>query len=339
MTRFLLFWMAAGVLGFPFLEALVGKSPLLLDLYFWPVMFFHCLAALLLFFSVPKGEGWFHVRRLMAGFFFFLVLLFPLFGWLGIAVLHFCYRSGPRIPLEEEQATQFISSHLRWMGPLQGVPRRERIMQELDFLPLADILSGTDLDLKRGAIERLARLKTPEAIDLLLAHRSDPSMDVRFYATSALARIKKEFDEQLEAAKQQMQKDVYKISARVFLSKVYLQYAHSHLLDPATIQAFEREALFHLDFCVQSQNATPQAFRMLVSIYVAHAEWDMAIKTIALWEKSGKTDPQEISKVRIDVLYRTGRYLDVFEEFVRMKERGIADSEWNTIADWWGAYR
>ncbi|EKD41926.1 MAG: hypothetical protein ACD_73C00439G0001, partial [uncultured bacterium] len=51
---------------------------------------------------------------------------------------------------------------------------QERVLTELDFMPLADIMEGNDASLKRGAIERLGELKTPEAIQLLMKYRSDP---------------------------------------------------------------------------------------------------------------------------------------------------------------------
>lgn len=280
----------------------------------------------MLIFSVPFASRWGSVFLLLAGF-------FPLFGWLGAGVLYGAASFFPPKPPIGEEA-------LWWGGPSikpilsKPMVRRERVARELDFLPLADVLAGQDVDLKRGAVEKLAQFKTPEAIQVLLAHRGDPSIEVRFYVTSALARIKHELDEELEAAKMQMKKDVYKISGRIFLAKIYLQYSRSGLLDPVTANAYELEAQYHLDFSLQSEFASVEAFRMLIGIYLGHKNWERALQVVTLLEGRAKASSEDLAKIRIDILYRSGRYEEIPKT---LAEQAVvfSDPHWQAMAHWW----
>lgn len=316
--RFLLLWLAAGLCEGGFFWFLDAEAVLALAL--------HGAALLLLIFSVPFVSPWRPVFLLFTG-------LFPVLGWLGSAVL---YASAiffpPKPPIGEEA--------LWWEGPSikpilsRPLARREQVARELDFLPLADVLAGQDVDLKRGAVEKLAQFKTPEAIQVLLAHRGDPSIEVRFYVTTALTRIKRELDEELDAAKKQMKKDVYKISGRIFLAKVYLQYSRSGLLDPVTANAYELEAQYHLDFSLQSEFASVEAFQLLIGIYLGRKNWERALQVVKLLEGRAKASPEDLAKIRIDILYRSGRYEEIPKT---LAEQAVifSDPHWQAMAHWW----
>lgn len=339
MPRFILYWLVAGAMEFPFIEACFFKKAEFLNDHPFSSVLLHLGGAVLLFFSISKEKGWFSPVRLWARNFFFLTATLPFFGWLFSGFLFFLYKRGtvPETLEEEETEPVFVSSEIRWAVPVQRISKKTRIIQELDFMPLADILAGEDLDMKRGAIEKLAELKTPQTIKMLLLHRSDASLDVRFYVTAALTRIKKEFDEQLEAAKQQIKKDVYKVSARIFLAKTYLQYAHSHLLDPVAAETFEQEALYHLDFCLKSGEANKQVYEMLLEIYVSQYQWEKALKIIQKIRESGVFKSAEVDKLQVEILYKTQKYPEMVALLRKMKQPGIAGREFNAIADWWGA--
>ncbi len=327
MIRFFSFWLLAGVLEYPFPQFFFGKSPFILDQYPLGSFVLHCFSVFLLFWAFPKGNG----RPL----FLFFPALFPLFGWLAFLGFYFLQRTHDGVAAVSEAISPSFLQKGK-IRSMQALPRQERIFKELDVMPLADILAGIDLDLKRGAIERLAQLKTPEAIDILLECRSDPSSEIRFFATSALTKIKREFDEAIEAARRHMKKDIYKISSRIFLAKVYLQYSRSHLLDVATAQAYEKEALYHLDYCIRTEEKSCEAFEMLIDIYMVHQEWDVALSVLELFERSKKGKLEEIEKIRTQIYYNTGRYPEMLRELSKMRQRGGVDPQWNYLAAYWG---
>lgn len=335
--RFLLFWLLAGLCEFPFWE-----------LFFWPesstfktrpefAVFLHGFAALLMFLSKPKGEGWFHPLRKGGRTFVFLTLFLPPVGWLNCLVL---YYFGMHVPLpsmaweEEGTASQGIMSHA--LPEKTTLSRKERLSIETDIAPLADLIGGEgDSEIKRSAIENLSQIRNPEAIDLLLKLRADPSAEIRFYATSALTRIKKDFDEELDAAKMEMKKDVYKVSARIFLAKTYLHYARSHLLDEATAQAYEREALYHLRYAATTPYANEDDYWLMFEIYRSHGEWYKALDTLVTLELREKSDLAPLILARCETLFRLGRYGEMKQALEKLKTVSLPQDQKAMVA-WWG---
>lgn len=323
MKRLFLTWIGAGLLETPFTMLLFLPHFSFLERHLFWSLVAHGIAFVLLFKTSPR-KSW--------------LFLLPFFGWFFALLPLLSDRSKEVGPM----ALQLFPEDESW--PLPGQPergqpitpeklfpnveRKERVLQELDFLSLADILGGADALLKRGAIERLAQLKTPEAIKLLLTHRTDSSMEIRFYATSALARIKKEFDEELESAKQEMKKDIYKVSARFLLAKRYLSYARSHLLDPETEASYEREALHHLQFVTGSPYGSEEANWLLLEIYRNREAWDEAFAIL------GQGNRFEQSKAMM--YYAMGQFDQLVAQLSTMKATGILAKEWVPIADWWG---
>lgn len=214
--------------------------------------------------------------------------------------------------------------------------REERILQELDFMPVSEIMAGDDLELKRGAIERLAEIKSEEAIALLTSYRTDPDMDTRFFVTTALSRIKKDFEEQLQAAKEEMKKDVYNIAIRIFLAKSYLQYARSELLDDTTVRVYEGEALYHLQFSIMDEDAPEEVFWLLIDIYQARREWEKVIQVLDVIENRNLGDIENRTIMRIQALYNLERYPGVTEVLEKSVSQKPVGSRVQTLANWWG---
>ncbi len=326
--RFTVCWILAGLADFLFLRDFFRPS--LDEMNALRPLLFHLSGSLLLLFSTSKG-------RIYSMLTFFM----PGFGWLLSLILFVCDWFSQHHQVKEASGYEFelvMQEKPKILLKTKG-NYRERILSELDFVPLIDILKGqTDPELKRGAIEKLAELKTPEAVDILLSLRSDPSLEIRFYATSSITRIKKGFDEQLEAAKQEMKKDVYKTSARLFLAKTYLRYTRSHLLDEITTAAYEKEALFHLNACSDSEYVRDENFWLLYEVYSAQNHWDKALETMDRLEKREKADVIAIDQARIEIFYRMGQYEKIPEIFSKITKEGTLNSLWSATANWWGMY-
>ncbi len=337
-VRFVFIWVLAGLCEGPFWE-----------LFFWPesstfksrpelAVSLHGFAVLLMFFSEPKGEGWLHPLRKGCRTFVFLTLFLPSVGWLASLFLYFfgIHAVPPSNAREEDNplvkekiATVFSEKTVR--------SRRERLSTETDIAPLADLIHGeVDVEIKRSAIENLSQIRNPEAIDLLLELRADDSAEIRFYATSALTRIKKDFDEELDAAKMEMKKNIYKVSARIFLAKTYLHYARSHLLDETTSQAYEQEALYHLRYAATTPYVNEDDYWLMFEIYQAQGEWYKALDTLVTLELREKSDRASLILTRCETLFRLGRYSEITQELQKLKSiRDLPPDKQSTIA-WWG---
>lgn len=260
-----------------------------------------------------------------------LGVLIPGVGVLVALVIALCAGPGE---ISERPADEEDMQELPSVSYLQ--PRMERIVGALDFVPLVEIFSGDDIDLKRGAIEQLIRLRTPEAIQILLNHRSDPTLEVRYYVNAALARVKNEFDEELDAARHEMQLETYQSSDRIFLAKTYLQYAHSGLLDADLARNYENEAIFHLTYVIDSADPLSEAYRTLIECYLAREQWSEAKSVIQRAEEAGALPMGELHRDQVMIAYRTQHYFEIPKLIAAIRRTGELPSDWQTAALWWG---
>lgn len=258
-------------------------------------------------------------------------ILIPGVGVVIALVMAVCAGSGDATVLVEEDETA-----VQLPVAVRSQPHMERIVGALDFVPLVEVFSGTDIDLKRGAIEQLVRLRTPEAIGILLDHRSDSSLEVRYYVNAALARIKDQFDEELDAARQQMRLETYKSSDRIFLAKTYLQYACSGLLDEELARNYEHEAIFHLTFVLDSESPAPDAYRTLIECYMAHEGWTQAGAVVDRARETQALSASEIDQYQVMIDYHSGRYFEIPALMRSMRDNNELSSEWKSAALWWG---
>ncbi len=219
---------------------------------------------------------------------------------------------------------------------LSSMERKERIIHELDFTSLADILLGSNLALKRGAIERLYQLKSPEAIQLLMQHRNDAHPDVRFYVTAALERIKHDYESDFHSAYLEMKKNIYKNSARLLLAKRYIDYLDSGLLDLALSQKYFEEAIFHLNEIVHSDTPLEDAHWMILDLYKKYPQkYAVQVFDILSRLENLKADPVKIHKVKVEILFNLGRYTEMKSSLASLQHI-TKEPEWSSVIAWWG---
>ena len=217
-SRSLIIWIVVGLCELPVsANLLLGKHML------WSVAIAAHLVAGILAYLAPAKQAQHRIHLILstpwAVWLALWVLFLPGVGWIFGSIMLVGSRWGNVKAHQDDTGEVLPASALPIIKPAQEPT--SRVMQQLDFLPLVEVMACDDIDLKRSAIEQLARLRSPDAMKILLQYRRDPSLEVRFYVNSALSRIKKEFDEALDAARRQMQLDVYKVSARIFLAKIY----------------------------------------------------------------------------------------------------------------------
>lgn len=335
--RFLVYFSLAGVLELPFFLGLFTMHHGFLVAEFSLSLAMHLLAAITIFFAQPRGEGWFHHERSWPRAFFLWVIFLPTMGWIAAGVLYLFYshlRNVESLFSEEDEFFNAGSERLFFV-PQTDIPLSKRISRGLDFLPLADVMAGENIALKRGAIDNLYRLGNPESISLLLSYRNDPSPDVRFFVTTALTKIKKEFDEELDASRRQMQRDIYKVSSRVFLAKIYLRYAKSGLLDEVTGVGYTDEALHHLHYALDSGYARDEVYWILFDLYYGKKQWSAALEILDRMAASGKVEDKKLLQASIKIFFRQGSYHDLARTLRDLTRIPGVNDEWKSLAIAW----
>ncbi|ETR71778.1 MAG: hypothetical protein OMM_02232 [Candidatus Magnetoglobus multicellularis str. Araruama] len=144
------------------------------------------------------------------------------------------------------------------------------VSNELNVEPIRDILSSDDPDMKRGAVDYLGRIATPEAVRLLRQCLADDSPEVRFMSHTMLGRI----DETHIRRIKDIQNDLSKASSedqpalQEKLGYSYKAYADSQLLEESTRDYYLKQSeKAYLANLTLSKSDNPNILYTLALIY------------------------------------------------------------------------
>lgn len=220
--------MAALAALFESLALYVAGSDLLVPTVKWPAaaLLHICAAAsFLLFRKRPRGlAGLGHYLPKLCGI---LTLFLPLAGLVG-SVLSVM---AAHILLESKGLATHMEGHeYRGDTLLERIETQDSaqiLREEISIQPIIDIMSGEDMNLKRGAINLLRRMGTAEAVGMLKNSLTDPAPEVRFYAHTALARLEEKRIDALQEAERKAASE--KPEDLRILAMAYRDYADSGL--------------------------------------------------------------------------------------------------------------
>lgn len=338
--RFLFFWLLAVILEAPLFYALFTGDFEITSQNFSQLLTCHLMSAITLFFSYPRGQSWLHHSRNWAVFFFFIVLFLPLFGHLTCFITFILCKNNPETDLLFEEDQIFFKRN-RYKSALQNMSFHQSWIDQakhgVDFVPLVDILEGSDIDLKRGAIEQIIQMPPKDAVELLNKYSSDTSSEVRYYVTSALTRIKKNLEESVEAAKNGYQKNTNDGVSRFTLARSYLQYARSGLLDQSGIQYLTDQAVAHLKFVISNDNQNLDAYQMLYDELFIQQQWqeiDVLLKS--MFELS-ILNREKFLKMKAECHFRLRDFNKLTEDLRELKSLQVNDSDWVATINWLGS--
>ena len=123
----------------------------------------------------------------------------------------------------------------------------------LNVEPLVEtIRSDASTDLKRGAIEMLAKMRSPYAVSLLKECISDQNSEVRFYASSGLSRIEESLNEKIIKYKNIIkQKSEVTHQDYFLLAKAYYEFIYLSIQDEASLQYYLRQSVDNFEKAFQ----------------------------------------------------------------------------------------
>lgn len=331
-ARFVLLWACSALLEAPVLCLMVG----------WPlpmpgflVAFLHVLGAACIFFAPPKGKGWFHSTRHWGAPLGLFSLLLPGVGWV-LAV--WVVLRNRHAHLEKEayrfEAAADDINPLAALGTPDAI--RRQLADSLDVLPASDALLGQDTSLKRGAIETLARIRTPESLAWVIQAQKDPDAEIRFFATSALTNVKHEFEKAVQAAEKEALLRPGDQTVQLSLLRIRYEFAISGVLDPQVCEVLLRDCRLRLlDYAERSLD-------FLRLFYLIERRLDPA-DALAVLERLAAADPEmrrRWVRERVELLFSLGRFGDVrtLLDAAKADLAGTdkADKPWRTAMLWWG---
>ncbi len=186
-------------------------------------------------------------------------------------------------------ATQLFSRRMDLLGGfheedrdlargVQEASRRQQgdVTRRLNVEPLVEIIRGrAGTDLKRGAIETLQNLMSPQAVKLLRECLQDHDSEVRFFASSALSRIEERLNAALRGARGKLAE---KPDGEGFLrlGKTYFEFVYLEFYDRAGLSYYLDEAIRCFEQAVAADAGNTEALRALEKAYLAAGKSDAA---------------------------------------------------------------
>ena len=292
----------------------------------WLLIALHASSALAAFFAPPRGKGWLHDSRHWGQACGLIALLVPGVGWFAAAwvVLRHPTAHVHRDSYKFDEEADDFNPH----GPL-GTPEavRQQLAEATDIVPAADVLLRGDIQMKRGAIDLLSRIRTPESISWILKARMDPDPEVRFFATSALTRLKGEFESGVHAAEEHALRHPGREEARLALQRVRYEYAVSGILD-------EQLRLSFLHSC-RERLVSERDVHSARLLFLVESQLD-SDRALAQLDKLETLDPDNRRRwlrERASLLFAAGRFSQV-RQLVKSHPGELSGSGTGRDRDW-----
>jgi len=333
--RFLILWIVAGIFEFPAL-AMMSGWPLPLP---WHVGFvMHCVSAALVFLAPPPERGYFRPTRHWGESLGLISLLVPGAGW---AAAGWLVLDNAKAPYDKD-AYIFHDEMDDDANPTAAMGEQQTIAVAMadahDVIPAVDALLSGSSALKRGAIETLARIQTAEAIGWIQKARSESDPEVRFYATTALTRLKHEFETAIHAAEREVFAAPSEIPPQISLQRVRYEYAVSGMLEGDASTTLLEECRKRLTPLAQRYE---DAARML-SLVEKKLAPERAFAVLDRLEDFAPERRSRWVRERAELLFSLGRAHEVKTllsahraELQSAGESYPEDREWRTAFLWW----
>jgi len=214
------------------------------------------------------------------------------------------------------------------------------IHDELNVDPIIDILNGSDDNLKRGAVEFLVQLSTPEAVKLIKKCLTDNNTEIRFYAHSNLTKLDEKFNRRIrELLSNNLNSESNKIKRKNFfkLGNAYREYAKSGLLDKET--SFHYSSLANEAY-TKYLKKNPNDISTIIILGRLNDElkkYDEAVKFYATAINAGSKSAEPflgLCKVYYDHK-NMGAFIKIIKKMNQMKQLEFANEQEKTVVQFW----
>nr|WP_239057205.1 HEAT repeat domain-containing protein [Desulfovibrio sp. JC010] len=279
----------------------------------------HLLSGLsFILFTSPKPRAVpgmaFYYPRIAALFTIFM----PLIGLAGISMTLFTSRILMR---SQGLAEEYKEKAYEGGGIDVDLPTdiTEFLYDEVDVHPIADILAGDDMEMKRGAVNLLRRIGSAEAVNLLRKSLSDESAEVRFYAHTALTRLEEDYAEAVDKARFRAER-YDSAQAHAELASVYRNYARSGLPEVNMQERSMVLACEHWRKAVEKDEGNKDYLMRLAESCVESREFTEALHIY----RGMIVDPELELESRLGicrVFFDMGNFIALFQEVEQLRAR------------------
>jgi tetratricopeptide (TPR) repeat protein len=206
----------------------------------------------------------------------------------------------------------------------------------LDVEPFADLLTGHDPDLKRGAIDALVRAQGYGAVPVLRRLLRDPDSEIRLYASVALGKLEDQIGQALLAARTAAEADPNEPTAWGELARLYVEYASCGFLAPSMARHYLE--LAHQAY-ETARRLRPEQGQLALALCRARLQFgDLEVAEryleVAVWDSLA--DPHTHLAL-MELEYRRGGLAQVAQHATDAARLLKGSYPQQDVVDWWAA--
>ena len=265
-------------------------------------------------------------------FAYFIAFAIPFAG----AIFVWLYAIGPSWSSSAQVARRFQEriDATQWVSPWEiPVYRPPPAPQPFLLSPMVEILSSNASDEeKRLAIEGLAKLETPEAIESLRQALMLPSPEIRFYAASVLQRLEERLALRLRAL-EEGGTFLAEPGGLLEAARAYYDYAYYRLADETRAMQFLEKALRYAEEAA-SRGCDPAAHLMRGRICLTLKRLDEAEGAFSRYIALVPDDVKG-RLWRAEARFFLGRYAGVREDCEAAHRMGGIPAKMREVVEMW----
>lgn len=267
-----------------------------------------------------------------------LTLPLPLLGFLGFvtvyALVEGSRRRGGELLRDFQEYISYDPAVLTNVRP--GLEPDAFLMAEVDVSPLREILAGNDVPLKRGAILSLSRLPRADAVSLLKRALADESREIRYYASTALSEMEKEFNDRIFRLVREVDRNPTTVERHIELARIVLDYTGAGLLDEGMVRYFHEIGLRALDRAALIPRKGPQVDLLMGQMLRQMGRMEKAEEALLRYVEARPDDP-EVRVALAEVAYERQDVNRAREVVAEARRRFPEDRRFEDLASVLGA--
>ncbi len=257
-------------------------------------IFASSLAAIL---TLPFLKGRFHVPWVSLSFAlsFLSLTLLPFFGSLLflMALIYLIFvKKDEKIAFSTEDTEEEMYGFFEFEKPQKSEEELGEVLaRALEIEPYIDILRGRDTELKKGALNKLSEIVTPNSVKIMRMALRDENPEVRLMASQALSKIEEKINSDVASASERVSQSPRSIEARNNLGALYYRYALLDIHDETTRRFHLQKALNEFLASLQENCDQEKILLLLGKIFLRIQNYQKAAE---IFKKIIEFKPEEL---------------------------------------------
>lgn len=286
------------------------------NILFFSLLLLHAIGVVLFCFGLHKASSRFHFGNPKNWFIISCALCFVFFivGFIFIAVM-FVFLSRERAGMSKayDDYERYITYDYEPEAKHIDTDKLTEVMdQELEIVPLVDVMRENDVKMRRGAVRSMERLPKKDAVRLLKQSLQDNNVEVRFYTALGLSKIESELNANIIMAKNELLRNPESSVSHLLLANAYAEYYECGILDKITADYYENLAINEYNKVLETDPGNIDVLNSLANLELLDKKFDSALAKFSRVTEIDRFNVYANVGI-IQIFYETGRIGEAIE--------------------------